>query len=245
MNHHWSLLRVVLCCILELKAVRKVIVYLNRTELPTTTNGIFHHEVELRTVECGLTKLYTSIETLLCARLLDSSFALFPYFIRANILLLILWIAERNLCLVVIESEGFEHLKNDVDIILKLSLYLIRAYEDMSIVLRERTNTCKSVKLTALLITEHGSKLCDTQWEVFIRTWFVSINLTVVRAVHWLEHILFVLLWCMDWLESILAVVSIVTRSYVEILTTDTWCDNLLIVVRTEETTQEVLQAQT
>ena len=37
---------------------------------------------------------------------------------------------------------------------------------------------------------------------------------------------------------------SIVTRSYVEVLTTDTRCDYLLIVVRTKETTQEVLQAQ-
>ncbi len=45
----------------------------------------------------------------------------------------------------------------------------------MRIVLRESTNTCKSVKLTTLLVAEYGSKLCDTQWKIFVRTWFVSV----------------------------------------------------------------------
>ena len=244
MNHHWCLLRVIFCGIFELEAVRQVIVYLNSTELPTTTDGILHHEVELRTIERCLTKLYTSIETLLCACFLNGCFALFPYLVRADILLLVLWVAEGNLRLVVIETEGLEHLEDDIDIVLKLCLYLVRAHEDMCIILREGTNTCKSMKLTTLLVAEYGSELCDTQWKIFVRTWFVSVNLTVVRTVHWLKHILFVLLWCVDWLESILAVVSIVTRSNVEVLTTNTRCDYLLIVVRTEETTQELLQAQ-
>ena len=244
MNHHWSLLRVVLSGVFELEAVRQVIVYLNSTELPTTTNGILHHEVELWTIECSLAKLYAGVETHLCTSLLDSCLTLFPYVVRTDILLLILWVTKRNLSLIVLETEGLKHLEDDVDIVLKLSLYLVRAHEDVSIVLREGTNTCKSVKLTTLLVAEHGSKLSDTQWEIFIRTWLMSVNLTVVRTVHRLEHILLILLWCVDWLESILAIVGIVTRSYVEVLTTDTRCDYLLIVVRTEETTQEVLQTQ-
>ena len=244
MNHHWSLLRVVLSGVFELEAVRQVIVYLNRSELPTTTDGILHHEVELWAIEGSLAKLYAGVESHLCASLLNSSLTLFPYVVRTDILLLILWVTKRNLCLIVLKTESLEHLEDDVDIVLKLCLYLVRAHKDVSIVLREGANTSKSVKLTALLIAEHGSELCDTQWEILIRTWLMSINLTVVRAVHRLEHILLVLLWCVDWLESIFAIVSIVTRSYVEVLTTDTWCDYLLIVVRTEETTQELLQAQ-
>ncbi len=115
----------------------------------------------------------------------------------------------------------------------------------MSIVLSECAHTSKSVKLTALLITEYSSELCYTQRQILVRTWFAGINLAVVRTVHRLQHIFLVLLRSVDRLESILAVVSIVARSNIKTLASDTRSDNLLIVVWLQETAQQFLQAQT
>ena len=66
-----------------------------------------------------------SLKTLLLASLADSILALFPNLIRTDILLCILRIAERNLCLVVLETEDLEYLQNHVDYVLELRLYLI------------------------------------------------------------------------------------------------------------------------
>ena len=101
------------------------------------------------------------------------------------------------------------------------------------------------MELTALLITEYSTELCNTQRKILVRTRLTSVDFAVVRTVHWLEHILLILLRCLDRLECILAIVSIMTRCYIETLATDTWTDNLLIVIRLQERTEQLLQAQT
>ena len=101
------------------------------------------------------------------------------------------------------------------------------------------------MELTALLIAEYGTELSDTQRKILVRTRLTSVDLAVVRTVHWLEHILLILLRSLDRLECILAIVSIVTRCNIETLATDTWTDNLLIVVRLQERTEQLLQTQT
>ena len=100
------------------------------------------------------------------------------------------------------------------------------------------------MELTALLITEYSTELCNTQRKILVRTRLTSVDLAVVRTVHWLEHILLILLRSLDRLECILAIVSIVTRCYIEALTSDTWTDNLLIVIRLQERTEQLLQAE-
>ena len=115
----------------------------------------------------------------------------------------------------------------------------------MCIILSKGTNTSQAVELTALLIAEYGTELSDTQRKILVRTRLTSVDLAVVRTVHWLEHILLILLRSLDRLECILAIVSIVTRCYIETLATDTWADNLLIVVRLQERTKQLLQTQT
>ena len=114
----------------------------------------------------------------------------------------------------------------------------------MGIILSKCTNTSQTVELTTLLITEHGTELGDTQRKILVRTRLTSVNLAVVRTVHWLEHILLILLRSLDRLECILAIVSIVTRCYIETLAADTRTDNLLIVIRLQERTKQLLQAE-
>ena len=125
MNHHRSLLRVILSGIFQLETLWQVVIHLDGTQLPTTTDGILYHEVELRTIEGSLANFLTSLKTLLLASLADSVLALFPNLISTDILLCILRIAERNLCLVVLETEDLEYLQDYVDYILEFRLHLI------------------------------------------------------------------------------------------------------------------------
>ena len=210
MDHNRSLLCIVLGCVLQLEALRQVVVNLDCTKLPTTADGILNHEVELRTVEGSLANLLVYLKTLLTASLADSVLRLSPNLLATDVLLGILRIVERNLSLVIVEAEDAEHLEDDVNDVLKLLFYLIRTNKEVSVVLCKGTYTCQSVQLATLLIAEHCTKLGDTQRQILVRAWLTCEYLAVVRTVHRLEHILLVLLWCVDRLESILAIMSVV-----------------------------------
>ena len=115
----------------------------------------------------------------------------------------------------------------------------------MRIVLCESTHTRQAVQFATLFIAEYSSKLCNTEWKVFIRAWLVSKYLTMVRTVHWFKHIFLVLLWSLNRLKGILAIMCIVSRRYIEIFSTNTWCYNFLIGIRTLQLTKYLLQAET
>ena len=93
-NHNRCLLRVVLCSILELEALRQVVVNLDCTKLPTSADSILHHEVELRTVERSLAYFLASLKTLLAASLADSVLALCPNLLATDVLLSILRVVK-------------------------------------------------------------------------------------------------------------------------------------------------------
>ena len=50
-NHHGTVLEVVCTRVFEFKAFGQVVVHLDGTQLPTTSECVLHHKVELRTVE--------------------------------------------------------------------------------------------------------------------------------------------------------------------------------------------------
>ena len=115
----------------------------------------------------------------------------------------------------------------------------------MCIVLSERAHACQSVQLTTLLVAVNRTELRDAQRQVLVTAWLVCENLTMVRTVHRLQHILLVLLRSVDRLERVLAVVSIVARSNIQVLRADMRSDNLLIAVVLLYLAQHVLQTQT
>ena len=217
-DHHRSLFGVVFSSVLQLKALWQIVVYLNGTQLPFTADGILHHEVEFRAIEGSLAHFLMGVQSFLLTSLTDCVLTLLPDFVRTDVLLGIFRVAQRDLGIVVIEAKDTEHLEDDVDDRLKLSLHLIRTHKDVGIVLCERTYASQSVQLTALLIAEHSSELCNAEWQIFVATGLAGIHLTVVRTVHRFEHVLLIGLRCMDRLESILAIVSIVTRGNIEVL---------------------------
>ena len=127
----------------------------------------------------------------------------------------------------------------------ELLFHLVGTAEKVRVVLRERADTCKSVKLTTLLVAINGSELCNSQRKVFVRARLILVNHTVVRAVHWLEHINLAFLGCGDWLEAVFPVVVPVARSYVELLSANMRRHNLLITISFLNLFQIILKAKT
>ena len=162
------MLLVVASDIFKFETLRKVVVHLDCSELPLSSYGILHHEVELRTIECCLTILDDCIESLLSSRLDDGCLSLLPVLVRTDVLLCIVRVTERYLCNVLIEVQGLEHIKDDVDDLAELLLDLIRTTEQVGIILSEAAHTGESVKLTALLVTVHGTELCKPDRELLV-----------------------------------------------------------------------------
>ena len=89
----------------------------------------------------------------------------------------------------------------------------------MGIVLREATYTRQPVELTALLVAIDRTELSQTLGQVTIGVRAKRLeDLTVVRAVHRLEHELFTLLRRGDGAEGVRTVLSPVTGGDVELL---------------------------
>ena len=167
-NHHGRLLRVVLGGVFQLETLWEVVVNLNGTQLPTTSDSVFHHEVELRTIEGSLAIFNFCIKTFLFASIDDGLLTLCPNLVGANVFLLVVRIAKRNLSLHILEVEDGEHGFDNVHHAHELAFHLIGAAEDVSIVLCERTNTSEAVQLTTLLITIDRSELGNAKWQVFV-----------------------------------------------------------------------------
>ena len=168
MYHYGTVFLVVGTHIFEAESFGQVIVYLYRTQLPAATDGIFHHKVELRTVEGGFAIFYTCLQAFFLASLYNSAFGLLPVFVASYIFFAIIGVAERYLCLILLEVERIEYDKDDVHYFEELIFELVGTAEDVGIVLRKAAYTCQTVQLTALLITVNRSELGKSQGKVAI-----------------------------------------------------------------------------
>ena len=110
MYHDRTFLGAVLVGIFKLEALREVIIHLYGSELPFSSESILYHEVEFRAIECSLTILDDSLESLLGSSLDDSLLGFVPVFIRSDVFLLVIRVAERNLSREVLEIESTEYI---------------------------------------------------------------------------------------------------------------------------------------
>ena len=244
-DHHGAVLLVVSTRVLEVEALRQVVVYLDRTELPAAAKGVLDHEVQLRPVEGGFAVLDLGGKALLSTSLDDSLLGALPVLFATDVLLAVHLIAQGDLSLEVLEVQRLEDDEDDIHHLAELLLDLVGAAEEVRVVLREATYTRQPVELTALLVAIDRTELSQTLGQVTIGVRAESLeDLTVVRAVHRLEHKLFALLRRGDGAEGVCTVLSPVTRGDVELLRADMWRDNLLIAELLLDLLEEVLQTQ-
>ena len=186
-----------------------------------------------------------SRQTLLLASIDDGLLGLLPVLFRTDVLLAVHLVAQRNLCLKLLEVESLEDDHDDVDDLQELLLHLVGTAEEVCIVLCERTHAGQAVKLARLLVAIDGAELCQTKRQIAIRARRSLVDLAVVRAVHWLEHVELTFLRCSNGLEGILAILCPVARSHIEVLVADMWGDDLHVSVTLLDLRKVLLQTHT
>ena len=231
--------------VFQLEAFRQVVVHLNGTQLPATTDGILHHEIQFRTVECSFTIFHFRLQALFFASFHDSPFCLFPVFIATDVFFAVFLVTQRNLCFKVFQTHRSEHDRDDVHHAEELIFHLVRTAEDVRIILCKATYTSQSVQLTTLLVTTYRTEFSNTQRQVTVRTRRVLVNHTVMRTVHRFQEVFFAFFRSMDRLECIFTIFCIVTWSHIQQFVTDRRTHYFLIVITCLNTTEEVLQTDT
>ena len=242
MDHNRAVELIVCTLISEVETLGEVVVNLDGTELPAAAESVLDHKVELRTIERSLTILDYGVQTLLLGCLNDCALCLLPILIRADVLLGVVGVTQRDLRSVLVELQSLEDVEYDVDNLLELLQKLVGTNEEVSIVLGKSAYTSQSVQLTRLLVAVYCTELRQTNGEILVRTGLATVDLAVVRTVHRLEQILLTLDGSVDRLERILTVLCVVTRCYVEILITDMRSDYLLVTVILLNLAEEALQ---
>ena len=235
------MLLVIRAHVFQLETFRQIIVHLNSTQLPTTTDSVFHHEVQLRTIECGFTIFNLCSQSFFLTSLNNSLFSLFPVFITTDILFAVHFVTQRDLSFYIFKVHGLEHNIDDIHYTEEFFLHLVGTAEQVGIILCKAAHTSQAVQFTTLFVTAYGSEFCNTQRQVLIRTRRVLIYHTVMRTVHRFQEVFFSFFRCMNRLERVLTIFGIVTGSDIQVLVSDRRTHYFLIVVTSLDATQEVL----
>ena len=236
---------VVFTGIFEFKTLRQVVVHLNGTELPTATEGVFYHEVQLRTVESSLAGLFSCRQVHFLTCLANRVLCVFPDLVGTDVFLVVVRVAKGYLRFIVLEVEGFEDDIDDLHDADELLLYLVLTAEDMGIVLRKGAHTRQAVQLAALFVAINGTELRTAERQILVTLRAVLVDRAVVRAVHRLEHIDLAFLRRRDRLEGVLAVVIPVTGSHIQLFGADMRGDHLLVAVPLLDFLEEIFESQT
>ncbi len=185
--------------------------------MPLASEGVAHHEVELRAVKRRFAVLNHVREALVLGGLDDGLLGFVPVFGRADVLARILGVAQAHLGLKRRKIQSFEDVQHQVNHLHELVEELVRGTEQVGVVLRESAHAGQAVQLAALLVAVHGSELGKAKRKVAVRTRLRLVNLAVVRAVHRLEQVLFALFGSVNGLERVLAVLLVVARTHVQL----------------------------
>ncbi len=168
MNHYRTVFLIVGAGIFQFKAFGKVVIYLYRSQLPTTSQGIFYHEVELRAIESGLTEFDFGLESFFATRFHNRILRLFPVFVATDIFFFVIGVAERYLRFEVLKVERIENDEDDIHHFQKFLFHLIGRAENVRVVLGKSANTCQSVQFAAFFVSIHGSELRQAQGQFFV-----------------------------------------------------------------------------
>ena len=107
--HYRTMFLIISACIFQFKTLRQVIVHLNGTQLPTAADSIFHHKIQLRTIESSFTIFNSGTQALFFTSLNDRLFSSFPVFIATNIFFTIHFVTQGNLSLHIGKVHGTEY----------------------------------------------------------------------------------------------------------------------------------------
>ena len=187
-NHHWSMRLVVRADITEIETNGQVVIHLHRAELPTASDDILHDEVNLRSVERSLARLFAIGNAECCCSIAARSFRLVPVLAFTDILRAI-WISQSNTNAIVVDAERAEDQLHDRKASEHFFIDLIFAHEEMRVILGESTHACHATDFARLLPPIDSAKLRESHRQIAVTARFTRVNANVVRAIHRFEHV--------------------------------------------------------
>ncbi len=218
-NDHRAMGMAVLADVLQLEVLRLNKVELHRRALPVAAQGIPDHEVRFGTVEGRLADHLRAFDALVLDRLAQCFLGPVPDLIAAYVLLFLLRITQRKRDPVVRQAVRLKNLQRQVNGTVELFLNLVRAQEDMGVVLRQTAHACQARERACLLIAVERRELGVAHWHLAIAVRLRLEERDVMRAVHRLQNISIVLrllLFAHHDREHILAIVKPVLGRFIQ-----------------------------
>ena len=101
----------------------------------------------------------------------------------------LIWVAGRQIEFKIFESETTQHRHHKIEQGGNFVGHLFFGAKDVTVVLREATNTQQTVQSSGTFVAIHGAEFKKSQWQLAVAALPAAVNKTVHRAVHWLRVI--------------------------------------------------------
>src|SRR5688572_11654729 len=157
-DHYRAMLFVIGTSILQFETVRQIIIYLNGSQLPFTSQRIAYHKVQFRTVERRFAEFGYRWQVFLMRSFYNGAFGFFPQVVGANVFAFILRVTKRDLGGIVIKTQGIENVKYQVNYFGEFFFNLVRPAENVRIILGKAAYAGQTMKFAALLVTVNGTE---------------------------------------------------------------------------------------
>src|SRR3989344_1341125 len=190
MEHYRTFPGSVFIGVFQCKSFRHVVIHLrNRAKLPLAAKRIVHDEIDLGSVEGSLSHSLCEGELLLRERRSKRSFRQTAVLLRSDVLDLILWVMERKTERKIGKSKRPIDRECEIQNAENLLFQLIGTDEVMRIILRKTAHTGQSSHFPALLVAVDRPEFREADGKIPVAPRLCGIDLSVVRAVHRLQHV--------------------------------------------------------
>ena len=140
MNHHWAMVFAVATLVPQIKTLRKIVIDLNGSKLPFSTNNVFDNEIDLWSVEGCFAFFLGPINTELSRCGTTGFFGSIPSLGFTNVLVAVR-VTQSDTYTVIVHPEDVKDGLNEFDASHDLVSDLVFSNEEMCIVLCKSTNT--------------------------------------------------------------------------------------------------------
>ena len=146
---------------------------------------IFCIDIYLRSVESSLSNVFHEWDFQFCQDVTDILLCLIPYIRISDIFLTVVRIPFGQMVgYILFYTQSSQALLSQCDTIFKFFHHLIRTNDQMSLGNRELTNTCQSVHLTGILISEQSRSLAVTKRQITVGFLACFVYIILERAGH-------------------------------------------------------------
>ena len=143
MNHHRPMILSIASLVPQIKSFREIVIDLNGSKLPLTSDNVFDNEINFRPIERCLSLFFGPIDPKFCSSRTACLFRSIPAFGLTDVFVSV-WISESNTNTIIVHAKNGKDGLNQLDASHDFVCDLVFGNEQMGIILRESTDSGKS-----------------------------------------------------------------------------------------------------